>query len=315
MTSSRSACNMNHIRSAAVLALCFLWLSALNPTAAQVKHFGLTATDAFRSCAAKVFGKPVVINQGLVSIDSACHPGDTSTSLRSELTSRGELVADGPTFIYLTPLGEFKQYFGSEDRQVLIEWVPQAGPNPLPECVSLSQEDLSTVGQVVLREARMPFWSAGNQFVGSKDGTIRDKLRLEIYNCQLKPGTESVFGMLGGTRLIYGEMRNHQFTLLWDSPALANYGHIIDLKDVNGDGTREMLVGWEQGGGQNFQGLAIFAPDGTELDPGDDAFLGESFQYQNRSDGKVDVLVVNEKHIEKYTLVNGRYTLAKNRSR
>lgn len=306
---------MNRIRSAAVLALCFLWLSALNPTAAQVKHFGLTATDGFRSCAAKAFGKPVLVNEGLVSIDSACHPGDTSASLRSELTSRGELVAEGPTFIYLTPLGEFKRYFGSEDRQVLIEWVPQAAPNRFPGCVSLSQEDVNGVGQVILHEARMPFWFAGNQFVGSKDGTIRDSLRLEIYDCQLKPGTESVFGMLGGTRLIYGEMRNHQFTLLWDSADLAHYGQIGDLKDVNGDGRREILIWWQEGGGQSLQGLAIFNADGVELDPGDDAFVGENFRYQTRSDGKVDVLVVNEERTDKYTLVNGRYTLAKNRSR
>jgi hypothetical protein len=162
----------------------------------------------------------------------------------------------------------------------------------------------------------MPFFTAGGaEFVGSKEGPVTGTLGLQLYDCQLKPGTESIFGILGGSRLIYGELKNNQFHFLWDSPEFCLPGEAyqsVDLRDMNASGVREILIPYRvPGGSESYDGLAIFDIDGNKLDPGDDSFVGESFQYETRADGKVDVLVVNNERKYRYTLVNGHYVQEK----
>jgi hypothetical protein len=317
-----SGWGMIRVRGILILSLWMILLPRC--CTAQIKHFGLTPTDQFKSCAAKVFGKPVLVNPGLVSLDSSCHSSDTPASLRGALSAAGELVADGPVFLYLTPLPQFDLYYGSTTRPVMIAWRPAiVSPQPLG-CVPLPDGEIAKIGQIVLREARMPFFTAGTSAelvasrVGtneSKTGPVTGELRLELYDCQLKSGTQSVFGILGGSRLIYGEIRDDRFELLWDSPEFAGGGeayYTLDLRDMTGDGVREILVPYNvPGGAESYDGIAIFDVDGNELDPGDDAFVGESFKYEPKPDGKVDVLVVNNERTDRYTLENGRYVLVK----
>jgi hypothetical protein len=295
--------------------LCFILLAAIPATtAAQVKHFGLTSTDGFRSCAAGVFGKPVLIDMARwgSGIKSVCHPGDTPTKLKEALESKGELVSDGPTFVYLTPLAQFKTYYGNEDREISIAWTPTEGKREFPGCATLSAEELTRVGEAVLRGARMPFFPAG-ALAGSPGGPLAARLPLELYDCALEPGIESVFGVLGGSRLVYGQMRDRQFHLAWDSPDLGfarGGGHVSELRDMDGDGVKEILVtGDDSGAAQVYEGLAIFDAEGNELDPGDNSFIAEQFEYVDLPDRKVDILVQSGDQTDRYTLVNGHYVL------
>ena len=183
--------------------------------AAQVKHLDFTSTDQFLLCAAKVFGKPVLISPTWGDgYEPAVCPSDPQ-DFRQLLDSKGISVFDTSKFIYLIPSHEFENYYGSRKRRVLISWVPQNGRLNFAECTPLSERDLRNVGQVVLQEARMPFFSIGNIPPGSNTDPIQTKLFLSLYDCRLKPDVELVFGTLGYDRLIYGEMKNRQFDLLW----------------------------------------------------------------------------------------------------
>jgi hypothetical protein len=297
----------------APVLFCFILLATIpRTTAAQVKHFGLTSTDTFRSCAAGVFGKPVLIDMAGWGprIETVCQSGETPAELKEALESKGELVSDGSAFVYLTPLSLFKTYYGSEDRKISITWAPANGRVPIPGCPPLVGRDLASVGAAVLREARMPFFPAGT-LRGSQSGPLAARLPLDLYDCPLKPGIESVFGVLGGARLVFGEMRDHQFHLVWDSPEfvfVGGGGYVSELRDMNGDGVKEILVGGNQSGAsQVYEGLEIFDTEGNELDPGDDSFIAEQFEYLDLPDGKVDVLVKNNDRTDRYTLVNGHY--------
>jgi hypothetical protein len=278
---------------------------------AQVKHPGLTATDRFRFCAARTFGKPVLTDLERDDIfGQMCHERDTPENLKKSLASKGISVFEESQFVYLSFSVFFTQTYGSQHRQISISWSPTNGRAQFPRCRPLSEQELVDIGQAVLHDARMTNFPLP---YAAADATIRARLLLETYRCQLRAGTDSVFGVLGGTRLIYGEMREHGFALLWDSPEfglLHNAAYIDQLRDMNGDGVREILVTYDaSGAAQAYQGLAIFDTSGNELDPRDDRFVGESFQYETKPDGKVDVLVVNNDHTDRYTLANGRYVL------
>jgi hypothetical protein len=177
-----------------------------------------------------------------------------------------------------------------------------------PECTPLRERDLKNVGEVVLAEAPMPLFSLGN-IPSSDTAIIEAKLYLTLHDCHLKPDVESVFGTLGYGRLIYGEMKNHQFELLWDSVPLPAGVQINDLRDMNGDGVKEILLEWQEGGGQSYTGLAIFDLHGNELDPGPStgSFLGEDIKYDLRPDGTVEVVISSGSRTDRYTLVNDGY--------
>jgi hypothetical protein len=105
----------------------FFWL--FSPTsAAQLKHIDPTDTDRFQSCAARIFGKPVLISptwgDGYQPAVCPSHPQD----FRQVLDSKGISVFDASSLIYLIPTREFENYYGSHTRGVSISWVPQNGP-------------------------------------------------------------------------------------------------------------------------------------------------------------------------------------------
>jgi len=309
-----SSRNGSRIAQARARVLVCLILPVAIPTIAssQVKNFGLTSTDAFRSCAAGVFGKPVLIDMAWwgTRLESVCHSGDAPAKLKEALESKGELVSDGPTFVYLTPLAQFKNYYGNGNREISITWMPTEGKREFPRCAALSAERLASMGEAVLRGARMPFFPVG-ALRGPQTGPLAARLSLELYDCPLKPGIESVFGVLGGSRLVYGEVRDHQFRLAWDSPDLGfahGGGYVSDVRDMNADGAKEILVtGDDSGAAEVYERLAIFDTEGNELDPGDNSFIAEQFEYVDRPDGKVDIVVRSGDQTDRYALVNGHY--------
>jgi len=293
---------------AAFLACCFVIALVPRPAEEEVKHFGLTATDRFRFCAASVFGKPILTDIERDDLfGPMCQHGETREALKKALVSNGISVFEDSQFVYLT-------FFtpGTKPEEFSISWLPMNSKVQPTGCRTLARAAVDDVGRVILHEARMPDFSYPD---APQNEPVKAKLVLGLEECELKAGTESVLGVLGGTRLVYGEMRDGTFRFLWDSPLfglLHNAGYISELRDMNGDGVKEILVTYNaSGASESYDGLAIFDIDGNELDPGDDSLIGESFRYETREDGKVDVLVVNNERTDRYTLVNGHYVQEK----
>jgi hypothetical protein len=292
---------------AAFLACCFVIALVPRPAEEEVKHFGLTATDRFRFCAASVFGKPILTDIERDDLfGPMCQHGETREALKKALVSNGISVFEDSQFVYLT-FGR-----GTQTQEFSVSWLAMNGRVLPPGCRALTPEALDDVGRAVLHEARMPDFPLP---YAPQNEPIKAKLFLVLNECELKVGTESVVGVLGGTRLVYGEMRDGTFRFLWDSPLfglLHNAGYISELRDMNGDGVKEILVTYNaSGASESYDGLAIFDIDGNELDPGNDSLIGESFRYETREDGKVDVLVVNNERTDRYKLVNGHYVQEK----
>ena len=300
---------MSRIRRILVLSLWVILLPRC--CAAQTKHFGLTETDRFQSCAARIFGKPVLISPEWAGAYNTLACVQTIEGLKKSLASKGVSVFQGPQFVYLIPSASLHRDFGTEPGPLSISWAPANGERSFAGCDPLSDRALLNAGETILDGARMPLFPAGLFRAASDGRTLEAKLVLKIYDCHLGPSTESVFGVLGGTRLVYGEMKGGQFVLLWDSAEFP-FGYVAELKDMDGDGVKEILVSYDASrAAQADRGLAIFDIRGTELDPGDESFIGEDFEYQTRPDGRVDVLVMNGDRTDRYTLVNGRYQLTK----
>jgi hypothetical protein len=300
---------MSRIRRISILSLWVILLPCC--CTAQIKHFGLTETDRFQSCAAKIFGKPVLISPEWAGTYNSVACVQTIERLKKTLVSKGVSVFQGPQFVYLIPSASLQRDFGIEPGTPSISWAPANGERSFTGCDPLSDKALLSVGETILVGARMPLFPAGLFRAASDGRTLEAKLVLKIYDCHLGPSIESVFGVLGGTRLVYGEMKGGQFVLLWDSAEFP-FGYVAELKDINGDGVKEILVSYDaSGAAQADRGLAIFDIHGTELDPGDESFVGEDFEYQTRPDGCLDVLVINGDRTDRYTLVNGRYQLKK----
>ena len=294
-------------RRAAFLACSLVIALVPRPAAAQVKHFGLTATDRFRFCAANVFGKLILTDLERDDLlGSICHDGEAPETLEKNLLSKGISVLEGSQFVYLT-FGS-----GAQAQEFSVSWLPMNGRVQPPGCRTLTQAALDDVGRVVLHQARMTSFPL--PYTPQKE-PIKAKLFLVLNECELKVGVESVVGVLGGTRLVYGEMRDGRFRFLWDSPEFCAPGEAyqsVDLRDMNASGVRDILIPYRvPGGSVSYGGLAIFDIDGNKLDPGGDSFIGESFRYETREDGKVDVLVVNNEGTDRYTLVNGHYVQEK----
>ena len=86
-------------------------------------------------------------------------------------------------------------------------------------------------------------------------------------------------------RLIYGEMRDGKYQVLWDSPLLNGLGR-LDLVDVNGDGWDELLWRSATCGAQNCepQELTIFDKDGKEITRQHECYVRRTYLF-DQSDG------------------------------
>jgi hypothetical protein len=94
-----------------------------------------------------------------------------------------------------------------------------------------------------------------------------------FYKVKLQPkAPDSVVALMedwpsgSAGRIIYGEMRDGKYQMLWDSPLLNGHGR-LDLADVNGDGWDELLWRSDTCGAQNCapEELVIFDREGREL--------------------------------------------------
>jgi hypothetical protein len=271
----------------------------------EIKHYGMTNEDRFFLCARQLLGKPVLFNNATEQYASLPCPADAE-SLRQALQQAGLSLFEDSHFFYLIASGYFKPV-GLTWKHLSISL--QARSNfRAPGCRPLTSDEIAQISEAIFRDARMvpvSYLQLSLPQPGSDTATM--SLSLIMGACHLKPDVESVFATLQFSRLIYGEMRNHSFEILWDSPLLG--GQLVtDLMDVNGDGVREMIV--RSGGTTRGDWLDIYDTAGNDLVPQTITAAGISFEKHR--DGKVDILVApynDSDQTDRYTLVNGLYIL------
>ena len=103
-------------------------------------------------------------------------------------------------------------------------------------------------------------------------GEVDVDLNIAVWIGELGRGNQrSVVACINGrplfstARLVYGELRNDKYVMLWDSPLFnVLHGNIYFL-DVNGDNSKEIIVESSTYGNKQYPILVIFDKSGREI--------------------------------------------------
>jgi len=166
----------------------------------------------------------------------------------------------------------------AEAQGLLPEILKFARTVPLAPSQALSPADLAANG--------MPQRTPG------ADDEVEVGPYFRFYKAKLQPNApDSVVALMedwpSGTagRIIYGEMRDGKYQVLWDSPLLNGHGD-LNLADVNGDGRDELLWSSETCGVRNCfpVELVIFDREGREITRQTKCVIGPVYPF-NETDG------------------------------
>jgi hypothetical protein len=147
----------------------------------------------------------------------------------------------------------------AEARALLPEILKSARTVPLAPSQALSPAELTA--------NNMPQRAPG------ADDEVEVGPYFRFYKAKLQPNApDSVITLMedwpsgSAGRIIYGEIRDWKYQVLWDSPLLNGHGQ-LNLADVNGDGWDELLWRSDTCGAQNCspEELVIFDREGREL--------------------------------------------------
>ncbi len=268
-------------------------LLALTPVQAQstglkqeVKHYGYSGTDKLLQCIQQVYGKPVAAFpyiRRLPDVPCPVSRAGIEDLLESESFSkllripkgepRGVRLFDISNWVYIVPsmfllAQPANSYRITEGAWNLtkIETKVEAGDD------NISEGEAQSLAPEVLKFARMIHLGPIPDQT-TKDGEVDLEVRLRFYKTKLGlDAPESVItiidqpSLLEEGRLVYGEMRDGKYIMLWDSPLLNSRGG-FDFEDVNGDGSKEIVWRSATCSAQNCapRQLVVFDKNGREI--------------------------------------------------
>jgi hypothetical protein len=307
-----------------------VWLLILSQgTAAQVRHTSKGETDRFLLCSRSLFQKPVYTTVVGPWFDAAMKCSADRAEVLHELEERKIAVFENQSAILLLP-PRIRPDIRWQKFDVKLHVMNFDDPVP-PGSRALSKEEQDQIAKVILEQALVPPLVPGFAHVAGDTGEMNVALILDAH--RLSPETESVVAVFGPARgkmrLVYGELTHGVYRMLWDTPLLGGPDLTLSYKDVDGDGIPEIVLRWtEAGGNVIYDALAVFNVKGEELTRQQECFLspvaepaefacaiwGASVHFEKTASGKYDILDVpnfetNPQDAERYTLVNGRYSL------
>ena len=217
---------------------------------------------------------------------------------------------------------------------VLKPWVVNFEPR-IPGSGSLTTIEQEKIADKIFHQSR-PVPLAYSDQDTRADGTTEMKILLQLDAHRLKSGVESIIGVLGQPRsekrIVYGELRNGDYEVQWDSPLVEGGDFELGYQDVDGDGTLEIIT--KARAYRSGDAITVFSFSGKELTrqscPEDqftrDAIgsacpiVGQRVTLGQPRNGKRDILVIpfeasDWSHPERYTLSNGHYGLVRRKPR
>lgn len=314
------------------------------PQAGAVEHIGVSRTDKFLMCAREIFGNPVFrATTGFrrsAEIDIACPP--SREALMQELKGTGTYVQpeqieviEQPDMVFLWPSS---LYAGPNPR---VRWKRLSVVTKVQEWARFpgtrgpTPHEAETVRSLVLKQARTP--PLLTPFSPGADGetaTLEVVIAMNVARLSASP-VESVIAFYnaegGIARLVYGEIREGKYELLWDSPLFRTQLLEFGYRDMDGDGVQEILLSSHYGRESTM--FTVFDSKGHELtrqaqcevdftlgyteEGGVCAITGKAIELEVRADGKRDIVVMGrlgstreDQHKSyRYSLVDGRYVV------
>lgn len=268
-----------------ILGTLFLMLGTGGQGAApQIRHFGSTNRDATMACIQRLYGKPAVWDR--VWTNLLVQPCPATRQQLTEASSKlGIRLLDAQDFIFITPDKLFQPFGGPEafyPGGPLQAWQTfRWGTIKIHFHLQKWREDqdlpprASEFAKQILDRARMiPLGvSGGSQEGVAGTGIEDDDLNVAIWQGSLGPGADqSVIALINGlgrttfstARLVYGELRDGQYVMLWDSPLFNILHGNVYFKDVNGDGWKEIVIDSTNYGNQEYPMKVVFDHEGRE---------------------------------------------------
>jgi hypothetical protein len=301
---------------------------------AQVRHISQAETDRVLLCARHIFGKPVYTTVLGPWFDSSMKCSNREEVLQ-ELEERQIALFENESAIMLVP-PRIRPDIGVRSK---IRWhkfevnvlVSSFDKPLLAGSRILSKEEQRQVAKVILDEALLPPLVPGFAHVNGDTGEMDVTLALDAHH--ILPQTESVVALfgppLGEMRLVYGELTQGTYRILWDTPLVGGADSSLSYKDVDGDGVPEIVFRWDEAGGNVlFDLISVFNIKGenltreeecyprarTELAQYACAIWGARVEFDKTASGHYDILVLpswerDPGDVERYTLINGHYSL------
>jgi hypothetical protein len=319
---------VSHARTALLLASV---LATGRPSA--LHHIGLVPSDQVLLCASGVFGKPIYRNadQPWPTENIAC-PSSHDELVR-EFAKDGFRVFETPTGVHVAPEWIFRRH----PNELYAHWVAMeitltvANWNGIPGSRTLGDTERSTVAAVIEKQARTP--PLATPYLSGKDGrTISMEVLLLLDAHAVSERRESIVAVwsqkFGDSRLIYGELEDGNYRVLWDSPIFKAPGLRLGYDDVDGDGTTEILLAGAFARDQQL--VAVFDRRGRELTRQEDCgidsdgydktsgvcpIIGAAVDLDDAQSGRKDIVVERWYSSQgkdryrpiRFALVNGHY--------
>ncbi|MGH9865871.1 MAG: hypothetical protein ACRD4H_10705, partial [Candidatus Acidiferrales bacterium] len=318
--------------------LAFLIVQTV-PATEPIHHIGLSFEDRFVDCATAAFGKRVLLSGWTAVPDKMVCPAPRD-DLISALKDMGISIAESGLYIVLLPSrmmpgGDLYSALVSTNFDIQVKVID--GTKWIRGSLPLTPSEQEEISRTIEEAARWPpifpiDWIEGGRKRVDPGGRVAVDINLQLDGSELKPGVKSVVAIFGEAaqtkRMVYGELRNGKYLMMWDSPLMGGGNLSLDYQDVDGDGKKEIIASWAEL--PNGSATAIFTTEGGEITrqvcrEEEQSLLGrgigfacpvhgEHVSLAELQEGKRDILVVpynsqDLSHPDRYALVNGRYAL------
>lgn len=305
-------------------------LAGLNGLA--MEHRGLSPEDQFVQCARGVFGKPLLLDESSPWPDANVACPTPRQALIGALKAKSILTFETDDWVFLTHQSWFdatRPLSHAEWKQLKVtQSVKEWG---LSDSRSLPPTEQQRVAKVIMEHARPPIASTPRGRDSS--GRVNDTIHLVLYvdaHVFGKQDKESVVAVYGqehrARRLVYGDIAGGVYRAVWDSPIVPGDWLSMGYRDLDGDGTAEILLQSKMGTSGRSLGLVVFNLRGREISrqegkncewlryatrPDVSCPIGGEYEagvdYEVGEDGKTDIVVQQAGSSVRFRLVNGRY--------
>jgi hypothetical protein len=241
-----------------------------------VQHFGTSNLDTTLNCIRTVYGKPAIWDD--IDTNLLIQPCPSSRKLlQDSLATYGIRVFDAADFVFIIPSNLFQAPAGgTEPPHVFLKWSTitiHLNLQSLRESDEMP-EYASEIAKEILKRARMvPFALGMSNHEGFPvTGAVETHLNIALWVGQLGPDKgQSVVALINArpdyftARIVYGEWRNGEYVMRWDSPLFNVLHGDAYFQDVNGDGSKEIVIESTSYGNQEYPLLVVFDKNGREL--------------------------------------------------
>jgi len=263
---------------AVLLLLAGLFPSLLDGQGGSaIRHIGRSNFEPTLDCIRRVYGKPAIWDASVRFWKEPVIPECPASrpALVDTLAAFGFRIFDAQDFVFIIASKLFQPQDPLDRPHAQLKWTKikiHFNLQTLHENDETPANAREIATEILQRARMIPFNMSAVMNDGfPTPGAVETDLNIALWVGQLGPKLgQSVIALINDrpdfstARMVYGEMRDGKYVMLWDSP-LFNVRHAdVYFRDVNGDGTKEIVIESMSYGVKEYPMLVIFDKDGRE---------------------------------------------------